>query len=97
MRALPLLAAATCLFAAGTLHAHDASHSDPVAPWQQASAWPDRIIATFEADPARSLAISWRTHGDVKSTRAEIARAIPDARFDLAAQSEPAETVRLSL
>lgn len=74
--------------------AHD---HETVAPWQQASAWPDRIIATFEADPARSIAVSWRTSSDVAATRAEIARAIPDARFDLAAQSEPAQSVVLDL
>lgn len=79
------------------LAAHDGAHKESVAPWQQASAWPDRVIATFEADPARSLAVSWRTSGDIKATRAEIARAIPDARFDLVAQSEPAQTITIDI
>lgn len=76
--------------------AHDgAAHIAP--PWQQASAWPDRVIATFESDPARSLSVSWRTSGDVTRTRAQIALSLPDARFDLEAQSEPAETTLIDL
>lgn len=75
--------------------AHEAGQDMP--PWQGASAWPDRVIATFEADPATSLAISWRTAANVTATRAEIALATPDARFDLAARSVPAQTERVEL
>lgn len=77
--------------------AHDGKHAQAVAPWQQASAWPDRVIATFEADPARTIAVNWRTAGDVTASRAEIALAIADARFDLVAQSEPSQTITLDL
>ena len=90
-------AAISAMLVCTPVAAHDGSDKGPVAPWQQASAWPDRVIATFEADPARSIAVSWRTSGDVKGTRAEIARAIPDARFDLVAQSEPAQTVTIDI
>ncbi len=75
--------------------AHDGVHQ--IAPWQAASSWPDRVIATFEGDPARSIAVSWRTNADVKATRAEIALAVADARFDMAAQGGPAQTVTLDL
>lgn len=85
---------ATAFMFSAPVAAHD---HDAVAPWQQASGWPDRIIATFEADPSRSLAVSWRTSGDVTAARAEIALARPDARFDMVAQSEPAQTVRVDL
>lgn len=70
--------------------AHDGDHNVP--PWQEASAWPDRVIATFEADPATSLAVSWRTIASVSASRAEIALATPDARFDLTARSVAAQT-----
>lgn len=54
-------------------------------------------MLTFEADPARSLAVSWRTSSDVKAAVAQIALATPDARFDLAARTVPAETQLLDL
>ncbi|MFA7439733.1 MAG: metallophosphoesterase family protein [Sphingomonadaceae bacterium] len=78
--------------------AHPGGHGPaPVAPWQQGSRWPDRIILTFESDPARSLAVSWRTSADVKATVAEIALATPDARFDIGATRVNAETSPLDL
>ncbi|WP_416907421.1 MAG: metallophosphoesterase [Polymorphobacter sp.] len=95
MRLLAVAAATVALLMSAPLAAHEGEHMTP--PWQQASPWPDRIIATFESDPARSLAVSWRTSADVTSTRAEIALALPDARFDMKAQSEPAQTSILSL
>jgi Calcineurin-like phosphoesterase/Purple acid Phosphatase, N-terminal domain len=79
----------------GAAFAHDSDHNVP--PWQVANAWPDRIIATFEADPAKSLAVSWRTLASVSASRAEIALASPDARFDLTARSVPAQTERVDL
>lgn len=80
---------------AASASAHDSGHDAP--PWQGASAWPDRVIATFEADPATSLAVSWRTVASVTATRAEIALATPDARIDLAARSVAAQTERVDL
>ena len=47
------------LSGASVAPAYDGSHAQP--PWQQASPWPDRIVATFETDPATSVAVSWRT------------------------------------
>jgi 3',5'-cyclic AMP phosphodiesterase CpdA len=79
----------------GPALAHGDRPGAPIPPWQQASAWPDRVVVTFAADPARTLAVSWRTDDTAKATRAEIARATPDARFDLAARSVDAQTERL--
>jgi 3',5'-cyclic AMP phosphodiesterase CpdA len=76
--------------------AHDTP--DPgIPPWQQASSWPDRIVVTFAGDPARTIAVSWRTDSSVAATKAEIARATPDARFDVGAASVTAKTEALDL
>jgi 3',5'-cyclic AMP phosphodiesterase CpdA len=76
--------------------AHDTP--DPgIPPWQQASAWPDRVIATFADDPARTIAVSWRTDASVAATKAELAKATPDARFDAGAAGKTAKTEALDL
>ncbi|MFC7499227.1 metallophosphoesterase [Enterovirga sp. GCM10030262] len=88
--------AVTCALGfAASSYAHPGVHD--VAPWQAATKWPDRIVLTFETDPARSLAVSWRTSSDVTATIAQIALATPDARFDLAARTVAAETETLDL
>jgi 3',5'-cyclic AMP phosphodiesterase CpdA len=92
--AIGLIGTAVVLLASPAA-AHDADHGPP--PWQGASAWPDRIIATFEGDPSQSLAVTWRTVANVTATRAEIALATPDARIDLAGRSVPAVTERVDL
>jgi 3',5'-cyclic AMP phosphodiesterase CpdA len=75
-----------------------AGHTSVIAPpWQNASAWPDRIITTFEADPATSFAVSWRTDVSVLSTVAEIARATPSGAFANAATSRAAISEPLDL
>lgn len=86
---------ALVLLIATTVNAHDGDHGPP--PWQGASAWPDRIVATFEGDPSTSLAVVWRTVANVTATRAEIALATPDARIDLAGRSVAATTERVDL
>lgn len=73
--------------------AHEGSHARP--PWQQASVWPDRIVATFETDPATSFAVSWRTAAGVERPVARIARARPAPRFDRAATEVRARTERV--
>src|SRR5689334_24199956 len=94
MRSLILALAAILL--AGPALAHDGP--DPgIPPWQQASAWPDRVIVTFADDPARTIAVSWRTDATVAAAKAEIARATPDARFDIGAKSVVAKTEALDL
>lgn len=72
-------------------------HSASQLPWQQPSTWPDRVIVTMDADPATSISVSWRTNASVGVTKAEIAKALPDAKFDKAAISRTAETQLLHL
>jgi len=92
-----LIAAGIALGSPPPAIAHDEGHGAVQVPWQQASGWPDRIIATMDGDPARSISVSWRTVGTVTATRAEIALAVPDARFDQVATSAPADTQVLDL
>jgi hypothetical protein len=65
--------------------------------WQQASHWPDRIIATTTTKPASEFSVNWRTSGDVGNAVAEITRATPFARFDLDASTVPATSERFEL
>jgi 3',5'-cyclic AMP phosphodiesterase CpdA len=90
-----LAAAAAAVLTCTPVSAHPGDHGAPTPPWQQASAWPDRVVVTFAADPARTLAMSWRTDDSATATRAEIAPATADARFDIAARSVTATTERL--
>jgi 3',5'-cyclic AMP phosphodiesterase CpdA len=83
MRLLLLCAAVLSLTTPAS--AHDGAHPPKSPPWQQASAWPDRIVVTFAGDPARTLAISWRTDTSAEIVQAQIAKATPDARFDVGA------------
>ena len=82
----------------GAAAAHEpATQARMVPPWQDASPWPDRVVVTFAGDPATTLAINWRTDSTVAAAAAEIVKASPDARFDLAAKRSPARTERLDL
>jgi hypothetical protein len=85
----------------GGLATSVAAHADhkPVItpPWQDASAWPDRIITTLETDPTTSFAVSWRTDATVPVTVAEIARATPSGAFANDAKSHPALSEPLDL
>ena len=89
-RLLPLF----LLVLAMPLRAHEA-HGTP--PWQEATRWPDRIVVTLPGDPATGFAVTWRTDASVTETIAEIAPATDDARFDLDARTEGADTERLDL
>lgn len=78
-------------------HPNHAGTPQTIAPWQQASPWPDRIITTFETDPTTSFAVTWRTDASVGQAVAEIVRATPDARFDLGATRKAADSEPLDL
>ncbi|MFZ4070093.1 MAG: metallophosphoesterase [Caulobacterales bacterium] len=98
MRRFLAMCFAFAALAAGPALAHpEHGAAKPLAPWQQASPWPDRIVVTFAGDPARTLAVNWRTDTSVPIAQAEIAKATPDARFDLAARAETARTEPISL
>lgn len=47
---------------------------------------PDRVMLTFESDPARSIAVNWRTDRSVTAPVAEIAPAQADLSFMMAAK-----------
>ena len=84
------------VFAVSFLGAHgNSNHATP--PWQQPTAWPDRIITTTTADPTTSFAVAWRTDQSVGTAIAQIAPASSDARFDLAAKTVRVETTSLRL
>ncbi|MEO1039538.1 MAG: metallophosphoesterase family protein [Pseudomonadota bacterium] len=76
---------------------HPNHAAEEVPPWQEATGWPDRIITTFNGDPATRLAVTWRTDASVGDTIAQIVEATPDARFELNARSERARTQILDL
>lgn len=86
-----LLLTTALLFTPMASFAHDgASHTLP--PWQDASAWPDRIVVTLPESPQTSFAVTWRTDSSVTETIAQIAPATNDARFDLEAQTVSARS-----
>lgn len=88
---------AVILFSASAL-AHEAPSARKLTPpWQDASPWPDRIVLTFAGDPARTLAVNWRTDSSVAVAVAEIVKATPDARFDLGARRVTAKSEGLDL
>lgn len=91
-------AALSCVLPGVALAHGESGHTAiELAPWQQASAWPDRIVSTFGGDPATTISVNWRTSAGVTGVRAEIARALPDARFDQLAQAVPAESQTVDL
>jgi hypothetical protein len=93
MSAVAAVVAATLPVAA---LAHGEDHV-VLAPWQQASAWPDRIVSTFGGDPATTISVNWRTASGVTGVAAEIALATPDARFDQQARSVAADSETIDL
>ena len=96
--------AAAVLLAAGSASAHDGEpgqdgHRDP-APVPEAeahrpSALPDRIILTWDGDPSRSLAVTWRTDPSVTSAVAQIAPAADNRTFEDQARTVEAETTAI--
>ena len=85
--ALRFLSAGTMCIAVlvASAFAHDkhGSHTHDLPPWQQASAWPDRVVVTLKGAPQTSFAVTWRTDASVKVAAAEIVQPTDDARFDL--------------
>ena len=88
-------ALAAFLLPAISASAHEEHRDQP--PWQEASAWPDRIITTLPGDPTTGFAVSWRTSIDVSVALAETVPASEVARFDLDAVTVKGETTQLDL
>lgn len=58
----------------------------------RATAMPDRIILTWQDDPAHTQAVTWRTDTSVKKALAQIAEAEPGPGFAAKAKDVPAAT-----
>lgn len=81
---------------AGTVLMAQTGHEE-LRHWEVASPDPDRIVVTWEGDPATSFAVNWRSDTSVKQGVAEIAPATPSPRFDLARRAVEAATQTLDL
>ena len=57
-------------------HSHDGLHH-----WEMPSKDPDRIILTFNGDPATSRAVTWRTDTSINQGVAQIAKATVNSKF----------------
>ncbi len=89
---------ATAAWATAPLLAHEGhDHAHDTPPFQQATAWPDRVITTFGVDPTTSFSVTWRTAASVDKAQAQFVKASADARFDLSAKTFDAVTEHADL
>ena len=95
-----LVFAATLVFVARSLPAHDHADHEPDSPpapveakrlWSP-TAMPDRILLTWSGDPARTQAVTWRTDTTVEKAWIEYALADDGPKFVDGAQRLPATT-----
>ena len=80
--------------------AHD-GHDHPAKPVpdreaHRPTAIPDRIIRTFAGDPARSIAVTWRTDASVEKAVAQIAPAGAGPKFATRAKTSDAKSASLT-
>jgi hypothetical protein len=73
-------------------HHNHHSHYDGLHHWEIPSKDPDRIILTFNGDPATSRAVTWRTDTNVTEAVAQIAMAGVNSQFAKSAVSTTAQT-----
>ncbi|MEM9894735.1 MAG: fibronectin type III domain-containing protein [Bacteroidota bacterium] len=73
-------------------HPHEGMHH-----WEIPSQDPDRVILTFNGDPATSRAVTWRTNTVVKKAVAQIAEATKNATFKASALTVNAITEQFDL
>lgn len=81
-------------------HSHDHGHShhlEGLHHWEIPSKDPDRIMLTFNGDPATSRAVTWRTDTNIKKAVAEIAEATVNAGFRKNAITVEATTEQFDL
>jgi len=67
----------------------------PAAQAHRPTPVPDRVILTWQGDPASSQAVTWRTDPSVRGARAELAEADHGPAFARAARTRYARTERL--
>ena len=71
-----------CFYTNAQFHSHSHNHNhDGLHHWEIPSKDPDRIILTFNGDPATKRAVTWRTDSSVKKAKAEIAVAAVNSSF----------------
>ena len=68
----------------------------PLAVALRPTSIPDRIIRTFAADPARSIAVTWRTDPTIAGAIAQVALAEHGPRFAKNARTVPAASQDLT-
>jgi hypothetical protein len=85
-------------------HSHQDSHGhhhthvhEGLRHWEIPSKDPDRIILTFNGDPATSRAVTWRTDTTVTKAVAQIAVATENSEFEDEAKSVEATTEEFDL
>jgi predicted phosphodiesterase len=81
-------------FSAYGQHSH---HQNGLHHWELPSKDPDRIILTFNGDPATSRAVTWRTDTTVTKAVAQIAVAKVNSSFKETASSQEATTETFDL
>jgi len=96
--------ACLCTFSAckKEVHEHDHSHGhthdfEGLHHWEIPSKDPDRIILTFNGDPATSRAVTWRTDNSIDKAVAQIAEATVNAGFRKNATTTDATTEKFDL
>ncbi len=93
LKVLGLVIASAMLTPAISAH-EDHAH---LAPWEEATVWPDRIVVNPGEDPSTSFSVTWRAHASVSSAIAEFVEASGDSRFDTAATSFNAKIEQVNL
>ncbi len=78
-----------------SVHAHTDHHG--LRHWEIPSKDPDRIILTFDGDPATCRAVTWRTDQSIAKAVAQIAEATVNAKFAKDALTVNAQTQAFDL
>lgn len=94
-RHVVLCAIAISCISVGTVSGHD--HHDGLRHWEIPSVDPDRIILTFNGNPATSRAVTWRTDKSITQAVAQIAEATVNSKFTDHAKTVRAVTETLNL
>ena len=78
------------VFGVGSARAHE--NVEKLRHWEIPSKDPDRIILTFNGDPATSRAVTWRTDATIEKAVAQIAEATVNSKFQDHSVSKDAVT-----
>ena len=85
-----LFSVACVVVGVGSLAAHE--NVEKLRHWEIPSKDPDRIILTFNGNPATSRAVTWRTDATIDKAVAQIAEATVNSKFEELAVSQDAIT-----